>query len=84
MLTAAPLTSAGSTTSRSPEVDNANWALMHSPHRRLHGLACDLEDGELVLRGTLGSYYLKQLAQEVARKAAGSWPLRNDIAVLDE
>ena len=82
MSTAALLASADSTIRRSPEADGACRALMQSPYRHLHGLACDLEDGELVLRGTLGSYYLKQLAQEVIRKATGCWTLRNDIAVL--
>lgn len=55
---------------------------MRSPYRHLHRMACQLEDGELVLRGIVSTYYLKQLAQEVARKVAGGWPLRNDIEVL--
>jgi len=70
------------TTNQSPEAAAVCQALMRSPYRHLHRLACDLEDGELVLRGIVCSYYLKQLAQEVALKVAGCRPLRNDVEVL--
>ncbi len=57
-------------------------ALLNSAYRSLHRLTCVVEDGELVLRGTLNSFYLKQIAQQVALKAAGWHRLRNEIEVL--
>jgi hypothetical protein len=32
-------------------------------HRRIRGLAVEMRDGALVLKGQAGSYHLKQLAQ---------------------
>jgi hypothetical protein len=32
-------------------------------HRRIRGLAVEMQDGALVLKGKAGSYHLKQLAQ---------------------
>jgi hypothetical protein len=59
-------------------------ALATSPYQRLHVLRCDrdAERDELVLRGTVRSFYLKQLAQETALKA-GCCNLRNEIEVLE-
>jgi len=59
-------------------------ALAASPYRQLHLLRCDcdLEHDELVLRGTVHSFYLKQLAQETAFKT-GCCNLRNEIEVLE-
>lgn len=40
------------------------------------------ENGLLVLRGTLSSFYQKQLAQEAVRNLEGVRQIRNEIQVL--
>lgn len=84
MSTAAPLVSCAPTINQPPEAAAVFQVFIRSPYRQLHRVACDLENGELVLRGMVCSYYLKQLAQEAARKVVSRWPLRNDIEVLEE
>ena len=42
----------------------------------------EYDDGLLVLRGTLASYYQKQLAQEAVRNLEGVSHVRNEIQVL--
>jgi osmotically-inducible protein OsmY len=46
-------------------------------------VSCEYENGLLVLRGTLFSYYQKQLAQEAVRHLDGVHEIRNEIQVLD-
>ena len=45
--------------------DLAEQRLRSNPYLALKSLSCDCQDGVLVLRGCLPSYYLKQVAQEV-------------------
>ena len=44
--------------------------LQNDSHRMLRCVTCDAESKTIVLRGTVPSYYLKQLAWEVARDGA--------------
>jgi hypothetical protein len=43
----------------------AEGCLRRNPYLALKNVSCDCRDGVLVLRGSLPSYYLKQMAQEV-------------------
>jgi hypothetical protein len=61
----------------------AERALRSGPYRALKKLSCDYQDGVLVLRGCLPTYYLKQVAQEVvAQQVKGVARLDNQIQVV--
>lgn len=45
---------------------------------------CEAETGAIVLRGRVSSFYLKQLAQEVVRKADGACRIVNELEVEDQ
>ncbi|TWU35726.1 BON domain protein [Novipirellula aureliae] len=48
----------------------------------LKGVTCEYEHGMLQLRGNVHSYYLKQLAQEHARRVDGVTHVINSIRVV--
>ena len=48
---------------------------------RLRNVDVKVEDGGIRLTGSVGSYYAKQLAQELALPATKGQRLRNDIVV---
>ena len=50
-------------------------------YQQLNLVECSTEDGILVLRGQLDSFYLKQVAQTVAVKIAGIRSVKNEIHV---
>jgi len=56
-------------------------ALSLSPYRSLRSLTCEVVRGKLVLRGTVATYYLKQLAQSVALKSSSNLDVCNQISV---
>lgn len=60
--------------------------LSQSGYSSLHRIGCDIDaDGQTVrLHGLLPSYYLKQMAQEIAGRATGVLAVRNQIEVLAE
>jgi hypothetical protein len=45
-------------------------------------LICEVDQGEIVLRGTVVSYFQKQLAQESVRPLAEGRAIRNEISVV--
>ena len=49
----------------------------------LHGVQCVAYDGHIRLRGTLKSFYLKQVAQSIAMKTPGVRQVTNDISVVE-
>ena len=55
--------------------------LDQSPQPLLRRLAVEESDDEIVISGTVPSYYLKQLAQETVRPLLGRRRLRNRITV---
>lgn len=55
--------------------------LRHSPIPDLRHLDVEETEFEVVLTGLVGSYYLKQLAQETVRPAIGQRALRNRVLV---
>lgn len=61
--------------------DRARERLSGAPHASLRRVACSHNNGSLVLRGRVGSYYLKQLAQELVRSAEGVGAIVNQLEV---
>jgi hypothetical protein len=56
---------------------------LHSqPYQPLKNISCDWRDGVLVLQGSLPSYYLKQVAQEVVARLEGVDAIDNQIRVV--
>lgn len=49
----------------------------------LHDVQCKAEGDAMVLRGRVSSFYFKQLAQEVVRKADGACRIVNELEVED-
>ena len=58
--------------------------LASSQHSELSRIGCEYQHGILQLLGEVNSYYLKQLAQEHARRVDGVTHLINSIHVVDE
>jgi osmotically-inducible protein OsmY len=58
--------------------------LSHSPYWSLRRLACEVEQGRVVLRGTVPTYYLKQVAQAVASQTVDKEWLVSEITVCEE
>jgi hypothetical protein len=55
--------------------------LRNSSYRALRGIECDIIDDCFVLRGSVSSYYLKQLAQTLAGNIVGLKKVENHISV---
>jgi osmotically-inducible protein OsmY len=55
--------------------------LRETSHSSLAVVTCDCEDGIVTLRGDVPSFYLKQLAQSVARRTPGVGQVVNHIRV---
>ena len=55
--------------------------LHSSPYRSVRQLVCNVERDRVVVRGTVSSYYLKQVAESLASKAVGLGRLECDIQV---
>jgi hypothetical protein len=58
--------------------------LLGSPYWSLRQLDCDVEQGYVVVRGVVPSYYLKQVAQAVATQAVEKERLVSEITVREE
>jgi hypothetical protein len=52
-----------------------------SPYLDLRQLRCDVDCDNVVLRGTVPSYYLKQIAEAVATKTMGIQCVKSQIVV---
>jgi len=63
-------------------LDLVNTLLEAKLDSDVNRVSCQYEDGLLVLRGTLSSFYQKQLAQEAVRNLEGVRQIRNEIQVL--
>lgn len=61
---------------------SADEALRHSPFQTLRRLRVEENAQELIVSGSVASYYLKQQAQEILLPFLGSRALRNRIVVL--
>ena len=60
----------------------AEGCLRRNPYRALKHVSCDCQEGVLVLRGCLPSYYLKQIAQEAVARLEGVKAIDNQIQVV--
>jgi hypothetical protein len=60
----------------------ADQVLRQSPIPALRKLRVEETDFEIILSGSVSSYYLKQLAQETIMPILGSRELRNGVTVL--
>ena len=61
----------------------AEARLCASSHQALRMVFCKFDDGVLVLRGRLNSFFHKQLAQEIVADIEGVEQVVNQIEVLD-
>jgi hypothetical protein len=69
--------------SLSLEIASVCQALCQSPYRSLRAVTCDVVRDTLVLRGTVATYYLKQLAQTIALRSTLTLAVRNEIHVFN-
>jgi len=77
-----PIISAPLRTPDSPLSASAlQMQLQRSPYWSVRQLICHVDQGRIVMRGAVPSYYLKQVAQSVAAKAVGVECVRSDIEV---
>jgi osmotically-inducible protein OsmY len=58
-------------------------ALRQSAHPALRRLSVEETDNALVIKGSVPSYYLKQLAQETVKAISGDRQLVNQVQVVD-
>lgn len=62
-------------------VDRVRDRLDQSGHAAMRAVSCSVEQGCIRLTGRTRTYYLKQLAQEIARATPGAGEIANDIRV---
>lgn len=62
-------------------VRQARQILANCPYAELQQVACQRENETLQLTGQVGSFYLKQLAQEIVRKVNGVGQIDNQLVV---
>jgi osmotically-inducible protein OsmY len=56
-------------------------AISEHPHLKRRKLRFETQEGHVVLRGVVGSYYHKQLAQEAVRRLEGVHSIENNLEV---
>jgi osmotically-inducible protein OsmY len=56
-------------------------AIERSPHLKRRDLRFETHEGRVVLRGTVSSYYQKQMAQETLRRLKGVDHIENHLEV---
>jgi osmotically-inducible protein OsmY len=59
----------------------AETRMQRSGYRELHDVACDFFEGVLTLRGSVPSFYLKQVAQSLVLHLDGVQELNNRLEV---
>ena len=66
----------------SPSLDHRVFhALSESPYLHRRKLRFETSEGRVVLRGTVGSYFQKQMAQEALRRVEGVAMIENQLEV---
>lgn len=65
----------------SPLTESVKRALCESGYCVLRRLQVAERDSGIVIEGVVSTYYLKQLVQAVAMRAAGNIPVQNDVEV---
>lgn len=56
-------------------------AIERSPHLKRRNLRFETQEGRVVLRGVVSSYYQKQMAQEALRRLEGIDRIENQLEV---
>jgi osmotically-inducible protein OsmY len=56
-------------------------AIEGNPHLKRRNLRIETQEGRVVLRGTVSSYYQKQMAQEALRRLKGVDQIENHLEV---
>ena len=59
----------------------ARVRLQHSPYRAIRRITCAFDGGVLILKGRVGTFHYKQLAQVAVADIEGVLEIRNDIEV---
>ncbi len=67
-----------------PESPRTVQALLRNAHPALRRLSVEETEEAIVISGRVGSYYLKQLAQEVVRPVRGVRQLVNCVTVAHD
>ena len=64
-----------------PLDDRVMTALEGNPHLLRRNLRFETNEGRVILRGVVGTYYQKQMAQEAVRHVAGVQEIANELEV---
>jgi len=64
-----------------PLADRVNLALQRNPHTSSRNLRFETRQGRVVLRGVVGTYFQKQMAQEAVRCVDGVDEIANKLQV---
>ncbi|MFO0921947.1 MAG: BON domain-containing protein [Pirellulales bacterium] len=64
-----------------PLLHRVDSALKESPHLAGRHVLLEASDDVIILRGTVDSFYLKQVAQETVRKVDGIGKIENHLEV---
>lgn len=70
-----------SMTGNIPLTEQAEELLQRAPYVALRGVYCEHHEGVLILRGRVGSYYMKQIAQVLVARLDGIELIDNRIEV---
>ena len=70
-----------STTAPTPLFDRIHSALSTNPHVPNHQVRVEAADGRVVLKGNVGSFFQKQMAQEAIRRVDGVQLIDNLLEV---
>jgi osmotically-inducible protein OsmY len=65
----------------SPLEDRVHCALEQSPYIAPKTLRFETKEGRVTLRGRVGSFFQKQMAQEALRRVAGVEEIANELEV---
>jgi osmotically-inducible protein OsmY len=61
---------------------SAEECLRESPYTAIRNLSCEGNQGVVVLRGQVPTYYEKQLAQETVAQIDGTMQIINEVDVM--
>lgn len=62
--------------------DTATQRILYQPHLATQQVWCEFDQGRLLLRGQVSSFYFKQLAQEAVTGIEGVRQVVNEIEVV--
>lgn len=80
--TGGAVVSANSLAPHHPTVEAAERRLSQSPYIELRSVSCSVREGVLTLLGSVPSYYLKQMAQNVVDCLPGVQGIENCLEVV--